>query len=267
MGQQQHDKKLRKVQFTSLEIREYPIQIGDSPASARGVPITIGWEYYVSCQGATIDAYEEHRPERRMQYQLRMESLQRIHILKELAPEEYSQVEIKKVIQQVDHSRLRRRRTIARLQYAPIEEFWETLCRNVLRSTIRRAQYREYRTYLARWRDTYGNIIINNNGDEYENDTTPKSRCNPVERRRERSRITELNTALNKRSIIQDGTVHDSTALPLSHLGKKGCSSKSSTTRLVDMPGNIVSIFGTGRAKTVSEGTSSEDGDASNLDY
>lgn len=250
----------RKVRFTSLEIREYPIQMGDSPASSRGVPITIGWEYYVAFQGVSIDAYEQHRPERRMQYQLKMESLQRIRILLEHSSAEYSPEEILRVIQQVDQLRMRRRRTVARLRFAPIEEVWEILCLQVLRATVRRSQYREYRTYLARWRDR------DDNSNSDESIDAPKSRCRSSQGSRERNRITKLNTAFNKRPVIFDGTEpDDSNSCKSLDLREKLGRSKSSRTMLIDMTGSITSYCGAGLANA-GDGTSCEDGDDSYID-
>ena len=50
----------KSVQFDNLSIREYPIVIGDSPSTSRGVPISIGWEYGPECT-VDLDAYEATR--------------------------------------------------------------------------------------------------------------------------------------------------------------------------------------------------------------
>lgn len=51
---------LKSVQFDKISIREYPIILGDSPSTSRGVPISIGWEYGPECT-VDLDAYETTR--------------------------------------------------------------------------------------------------------------------------------------------------------------------------------------------------------------
>ena len=50
----------KSVRFDKLSIREYPIIIGDSPSTSRGVPLSIGWEY-VPENTVDVDAYEATR--------------------------------------------------------------------------------------------------------------------------------------------------------------------------------------------------------------
>jgi len=63
------------VRFSVVSIREYPIIIGDSPSTSRGVPLSLGWEYEPECN-LDLDAYEATRLpggecERRTKYELR----------------------------------------------------------------------------------------------------------------------------------------------------------------------------------------------------
>ena len=51
---------LKSVRFDKLSIREYPIVIGDSPSTSRGVPLSIGWKYAPECT-VDLDAYEATR--------------------------------------------------------------------------------------------------------------------------------------------------------------------------------------------------------------
>jgi hypothetical protein len=52
------------IEFTTVTIREYPITIGDNPASRTGISISIEWDYDSE---VTLDvtAYEDERPPRR----------------------------------------------------------------------------------------------------------------------------------------------------------------------------------------------------------
>jgi hypothetical protein len=50
----------QKVSFTSLEIRSYPITLGDAPTS-NGPPVSLDWEHNPqSTQVYKIDSYEQH---------------------------------------------------------------------------------------------------------------------------------------------------------------------------------------------------------------
>lgn len=37
--------KRKLVAFSTIEIREYPMTVGDNPSVSRGVPVTIEWNY------------------------------------------------------------------------------------------------------------------------------------------------------------------------------------------------------------------------------
>ena len=65
----------KSVRFDKLSIREYPIVIGDSPSTSRGIPLSLGWEYEPECH-LDLDTYELTRVpggecERRTKYELR----------------------------------------------------------------------------------------------------------------------------------------------------------------------------------------------------
>ncbi|EJK71449.1 hypothetical protein THAOC_07109, partial [Thalassiosira oceanica] len=65
----------KSVRFDKLSIREYPIVIGDSPSTSRGVPLSIGWEYEPEST-VDVDTYETTRDiggvcERRSKSELR----------------------------------------------------------------------------------------------------------------------------------------------------------------------------------------------------
>ena len=62
-------KKRRQVSFNQVEIVELPYTIGDGPAN--GTPVTVQWE----AQDRTafrLDFFEQYRPKRRSQSQLRL---------------------------------------------------------------------------------------------------------------------------------------------------------------------------------------------------
>jgi hypothetical protein len=133
------------VGFSTVEIREYPIQIGDNPSVTRGVPITIGWDH-CSSYTLNLDDFELVRPARRLKPQLKMESLDRIRMLKAMG---YSRQDIQQEVRKVNVDRGRRQRTRETLNLARMEECLERVRRALLNATVRRRQKRRDRELLA----------------------------------------------------------------------------------------------------------------------
>jgi hypothetical protein len=133
------------VGFSTVEIREYPIQIGDNPSVTRGVPITIGWDHCSSYK-LNLDDFELVRPARRLKLQLKMESLDRIRMLKAMG---YSRQDIQQEVRKVNVDRGRRLRTRETLNLAHMEEFFERIRRALLNATVRRRQKRRERELLV----------------------------------------------------------------------------------------------------------------------
>lgn len=68
------NKSLKRVtSFSTLEIREYHVTIGDNPGGKQGPPISLDWDY---CKDSTvkidIDSYEQMRPPRRSKHEMYM---------------------------------------------------------------------------------------------------------------------------------------------------------------------------------------------------
>lgn len=62
-------KKTKRVMFSNVEIRSYPIVLGDHPGCSSGPPISLDWKHASSVK-ASVDAYEKLRPKRRIINQL-----------------------------------------------------------------------------------------------------------------------------------------------------------------------------------------------------
>lgn len=58
------------VKFTSVEIREFEIIIGDNPACRAGAPLSIGWSYYPEHFSASLTDFEKSRGPRRQGTQM-----------------------------------------------------------------------------------------------------------------------------------------------------------------------------------------------------
>ena len=48
----------KQVQFSSVTVREYPMEIGDNPSCSDGAPVQIGWQHQSSTTHSNIDMYE-----------------------------------------------------------------------------------------------------------------------------------------------------------------------------------------------------------------
>lgn len=138
----------RTVKFTSLEIREYPICIGDNPAVTMGVPITIDWAHdgKLIC---TVEEYEEHRPAPRSMAQLRMPSRHRDDLLRRIG---YSRRDIMEGTKYATMARNQRKRTTETLNLACAQEFIELTRRAALNATFRRGAKRKEREFLEQYK-------------------------------------------------------------------------------------------------------------------
>ena len=137
-----------RVQFSTITIREYPIEVGDNPATVRGIPLTIGWEYERSYT-LDVEDFEWVRPVRRSKTELKTESLDRLRMLKAMG---YSREELQQHTREVNRARERRQRTRQRLHVAPLEEVVERTMRALQNATIRRRRKQTERNFLATYK-------------------------------------------------------------------------------------------------------------------
>ncbi|KAG7339594.1 hypothetical protein IV203_025066 [Nitzschia inconspicua] len=100
----------KNVSFSTIEIRDYPMTIGDNPAVSRGVPITIEWAF-TSVKTIPVSVLDPTFPHRR-EDSLVLSSLERARILKDLG---YSKLELKEAVCRTDRDRQKRQETT--LQY------------------------------------------------------------------------------------------------------------------------------------------------------
>jgi hypothetical protein len=113
------------VRFSNVEIRSYPMVLGDNPSVTSGVPITIDWEYedQVVCD---VAEYEKSRPARRVRTELLMPSSIRARLAIDAGS---SRKELQQQQRRVNIQRSQRRRTLQREQLEKIEEALETTWR------------------------------------------------------------------------------------------------------------------------------------------
>lgn len=70
----------RQVRFTTIEIIEFPIILGDNPAVSSGPPLTIDWEPQQRTQ-FDLNVFEEYRPKRRHRKDLPIDPVIREEVL------------------------------------------------------------------------------------------------------------------------------------------------------------------------------------------
>jgi hypothetical protein len=141
------------VRFSSVEVREYPICMGDNPGSFKGAPISMDWDFFAS-KTLPVDDFEL-RPRRLQMQQFYMDPLQRVLILKRVG---YSGDEIKEGTARVNELRARRQRTKDSLRFTPFFESSERVIRGILNQTIYRSRKKDERNYLKKYKKNCMNI-------------------------------------------------------------------------------------------------------------
>jgi len=98
--------------FSTLEIREYPITLGDNPGGAQGPPISLDWKYNKKhTQVVPLEDYEETRPRRRNRKEMHIPgNMRRWRLLRK---EGVSVKEIENAIKAADAVRRQRRKSVA----------------------------------------------------------------------------------------------------------------------------------------------------------
>lgn len=116
--------KGKSVRFSTVEIRNYPIILGDNPAVSRGPPITIDWKYMNTRVFKSLEDYErtECFLSRRVMAQMAMPPRYRIEILKSCG---YTRHEMLKAAKEADNVKSNREKTVQRLHFSNIEEVAE----------------------------------------------------------------------------------------------------------------------------------------------
>mmetsp|Transcript_19057 Transcript_19057/g.47133 ORF Transcript_19057/g.47133 Transcript_19057/m.47133 type:complete len:238 (+) Transcript_19057:155-868(+) len=131
----------RSVSFSSIEVREYPLCMGDNPGCLRGVPISMGWTYTEE-KALSLDEYEESRGEpcelTAIPPHKRFEMLQGTKL--------YTRCEIMKTLQKVEADRERRK--ASSLDSEKFEAYIEDLKRGFLNKTFRRKKKQKEREML-----------------------------------------------------------------------------------------------------------------------
>ncbi|CAB9527780.1 expressed unknown protein [Seminavis robusta] len=96
--------KTKHVGFDRVQVRLYPIVLGDHPFCSTGCPIALGWKFSKE-EKMKVDEYEASRPKRAGLEDLRISGEERNQLLSR-----YSEMEKQRVERDIYLARRRRRR-------------------------------------------------------------------------------------------------------------------------------------------------------------
>ena len=132
------------VQFGTIEIREFPITLGDNPGGVRGPPLTIQWEHH---SVATIDMeeFEEGRPQRRKGGEMIIPANVRDKFLREAG---HSRGEIQGAVKRANIARNRRKRTEELKDLRLLDETMEKARRGTMNSVLNRGKKQREREFI-----------------------------------------------------------------------------------------------------------------------
>jgi len=96
--------------FSTLEIREYDITLGDNPGGCQGPPVTLDWDYNKrQTKVIPVEEYEEKRPPRRCRSGMHMPDNMRMQIL--LRHKGFTLTQVKRATRDAKLIRMQRRKS------------------------------------------------------------------------------------------------------------------------------------------------------------
>ncbi|KAL7541358.1 hypothetical protein ACHAXR_011318 [Thalassiosira sp. AJA248-18] len=124
------------VCFASVQVREYPVILGDNPSCTSGAPIALSWNHDLD-SSISIDEWEGQRCiERRTKEEIRIPASVRAEWLLDAG---YSVSHVHEVIQDVEAAKRRRRSSIVKSSFQDkAEVVAETMKRKLGRATGKR---------------------------------------------------------------------------------------------------------------------------------
>lgn len=132
-----------RVSFSQIQIREYPIIVGDNPSVLTGTPITIDWDH-VEQMEFHVDEYESGRAEPRTMVELRMPASARDALLKNQGFSLGERNAGKKVANITKNQRKRTSETMGLSKAAEKVETWTRATRNATWGRRKKQQERNY---------------------------------------------------------------------------------------------------------------------------
>ena len=143
-----------KCTFGGVEIREYPIMPGDSPAGFKGPPLAVDWTPISTVRFPDVEKYESVRNgHRRTTKELMMPASQRVEILRNQG---FSRSEIQKCTKGANLARRQRKDTLATLKYQATYEKLESIRRKTLKVLTFGQHNKAQKKYLKKYVPIYG---------------------------------------------------------------------------------------------------------------
>mmetsp|Transcript_43393 Transcript_43393/g.104874 ORF Transcript_43393/g.104874 Transcript_43393/m.104874 type:complete len:185 (-) Transcript_43393:75-629(-) len=137
--------KKSAVGFANIQIREYPIIVGDNPSIMTGTPITIDWTH-VDEFDCSVDDYERTKPKSRNMMELRLPARNRDDILK---AQGFSLKDRNAGMKAANTTRRQRRRTSNTMNLSAATETLEIAKRATLNATVHRSRKQKERELLS----------------------------------------------------------------------------------------------------------------------
>jgi len=119
----------KKVSFDQLTIREYPLILGDHPATTCGPPVTLSWEVQET-YALPVEEYEDKAPPRRESQELKMPAAYRQALLRKSKIGEH---EIRRAEAETQRAQHQRRLTTAMQEFEGVEIFMQSAARKFQR--------------------------------------------------------------------------------------------------------------------------------------
>lgn len=142
----------KKVAFSSITIREYPICVGDN-CPITGVPITIDW-CHVSEINCSMEDYESQKLKPRSFLELRIPSLARRDMLKRLG---FSLQDMRKGQKAANITKRNRKRTRETMHLSNVQEMIEKVIRASFNATIglgKKKKEKDFLSYFPTYKDS-----------------------------------------------------------------------------------------------------------------
>eukprot|EP00814_Leptocylindrus_danicus_P004896 CAMPEP_0116022308 /NCGR_PEP_ID=MMETSP0321-20121206/10910_1 /TAXON_ID=163516 /ORGANISM="Leptocylindrus danicus var. danicus, Strain B650" /LENGTH=258 /DNA_ID=CAMNT_0003493355 /DNA_START=96 /DNA_END=872 /DNA_ORIENTATION=- len=127
------------VSFNKVQIREYPVTIGDNPSVSTGPPLSIGWDVQEEYHH-DLDDYEDGRGPRRETFQMIVPRKTREDMLKHAG---HSRREFASAIRGTIRTKNQRKATVRNLQFAKADEGIEKVARK-LKGLFRKKEKIDY---------------------------------------------------------------------------------------------------------------------------
>jgi hypothetical protein len=109
----------RSVDFSTIEVRTYPIIMGDNPSVSSGPPFTIDWDHQ-DAEEIDLADYEKYKPEKRTKEQILLPARVRESWLRS---EGYARSEIALVGKEIDRIKKGRKSVMPQQHQGPFR-FW-----------------------------------------------------------------------------------------------------------------------------------------------